>query len=212
MEAIEMHETIAQFASKTSIFPLASLQKDFLSCFCILPLLLHFLVSFSQCHQLYTAQATVTGVSEHYKPTANYNGVYRALPGPSWKFSCKASTSDILRHFEGYSPSTSAEGLSSAWRSEFTLEEDRCLHVALPVAAFLEMLAKSGTTRAATATRAGCVRRGMGHNTLFSGRGSRNSAEDDPRPNTLRLNTGCSLQTRSRLNRWNIPKATRFIR
>jgi len=33
-------------------------------------------------------------------------------------------------------------------------EEDRYLHVALPVAAFLEMLAKSVITRATTTTRA----------------------------------------------------------
>ena len=41
-------------------------------------------------------------------------------------------------------------------------EEDRCLHVALPVAAFPEMLTKAVTTRATTTTRAGCVQRGMG--------------------------------------------------
>jgi len=29
----------------------------------------------------------------------------------------------------------------------------------------------------------------MGHNTPFSGPGSRNAAEDDPRPNILQLNT-----------------------
>jgi len=29
----------------------------------------------------------------------------------------------------------------------------------------------------------------MGHTTPFSGRGSRNSAKDDPRPNILQLNT-----------------------
>ena len=43
--------------------------------------------------------------------------------------------------------------------------------------------------RATTATRAGCVHRGMGQTTPFSGRGSRNAAEDDPRPNILQLNT-----------------------
>jgi len=50
---------------------------------------------------------------------------------------------------------------ASGWRTSG--EEDRCLHVALPVAAFCEMLTKSVTTRANTATRAGCVLRGMGH-------------------------------------------------
>jgi len=68
-------------------------------------------------------------------------------------------------------------------------KKDRCLHVALPDAAFPEMLAKSVTKRATTATRAGCVQRGMGQTTPFSGRGSRNAAEDDPRPNILQLNT-----------------------
>ena len=61
--------------------------------------------------------------------------------------------------------------------------------MSLPVAAFLEMLTKSITTRATTAIRAGCVWRGMGHNTPFSGRGSRNATEDDPPPNILQLNT-----------------------
>ena len=68
-------------------------------------------------------------------------------------------------------------------------KEDRCLHVALPVAAFLEMLAKSVTTRATTATRTGCVQRGMGLTTPFLGRSSRNAAEDNPLPNILQLNT-----------------------
>jgi len=40
-----------------------------------------------------------------------------------------------------------------------------------------------------TATGAGCVQHGVGHKTPFSGRGSRNAAEDDPRPNILQLNT-----------------------
>jgi len=68
-------------------------------------------------------------------------------------------------------------------------QEDTCLHVALPVAAFLEMLTTSFTARAITSTCAGCVRRGMGHNVPFSGRGSRNAAEDNSRLNTLQLNT-----------------------
>jgi len=51
------------------------------------------------------------------------------------------------------------------------------------------MLTKSGTARATTATRAGCVRRGMGPKPPFSGRDSRNAAEDDPRPSTLQVNT-----------------------
>jgi len=50
------------------------------------------------------------------------------------------------------------------------------------------MLTKSVITRATTATRAGSVMHGLGHITPFSGRGSRNAAED-PRPNTLQLNT-----------------------
>ena len=68
-------------------------------------------------------------------------------------------------------------------------EEDRCLHVALSVVAFLEKLTKSVTSRATTAIRAGCVQRGLGHYTPFSGRSSTNAAEDDPRPNILQLNT-----------------------
>jgi len=43
--------------------------------------------------------------------------------------------------------------------------------------------------RATTATCAGCVQRGMGQTTPFSGHGSRNAVEDDPRPNILQLNT-----------------------
>jgi len=39
-------------------------------------------------------------------------------------------------------------------------EEDSCLHVALHVAAFLEMLIKSVIMRTTTATRTGCVQRG----------------------------------------------------
>jgi len=50
------------------------------------------------------------------------------------------------------------------------------------------MPTKPVTTRATTATRAGCVRHGVGHKTPFSGRSSRN-ADEDPQPNTLRLNT-----------------------
>ena len=60
--------------------------------------------------------------------------------------------------------------------------------MALPVAAFLEMLAKSVNLRATAATLTGCVRHGVGHQTPFSGRGSRNVAED-LRPNILQLNT-----------------------
>ena len=67
-------------------------------------------------------------------------------------------------------------------------EEDRCLHVAHPVATFLEMLTKPVNLRATAATRTGCVRHGVGHQTPFSGRGSRNAAED-LRPNILQLNT-----------------------
>ena len=68
-------------------------------------------------------------------------------------------------------------------------EEDRCLHVALPVAASLEMLTKSVTMRATTATRTGCVQHGMGQTMPFSGHVSINAAEDDPRPKILQLNT-----------------------
>ena len=67
-------------------------------------------------------------------------------------------------------------------------EEDRCLHVALPVAAFLEVLTKSVNLRVTAATPTGCVRHGVGHQTPFSGRSSRNAAED-LRPNILQLNT-----------------------
>jgi len=42
--------------------------------------------------------------------------------------------------------------------------------------------------RAATVTRVGCVRRGVGHYMPFSWCGSRN-AEDDPRPIILQMNT-----------------------
>ena len=56
--------------------------------------------------------------------------------------------------------------------------KDRCLHVALTVAAFLEMLTKSVNMKATAATRTGCVRHGVGH-----------QAAEDPRPNILQLNT-----------------------
>ena len=58
-----------------------------------------------------------------------------------------------------------------------------------PVRHLLQMSTKPVTTRATTATCTECVRRGLGHNTPFSGRGSRNAAEHDPRPNILQLNT-----------------------
>ena len=67
-------------------------------------------------------------------------------------------------------------------------EDDRCLHVSLPAPHSLQMSTKPVTTRATTATRAGCVRHGVGHKTPFSGRGNKNAA-DDPRPNILQLNT-----------------------
>ena len=73
--------------------------------------------------------------------------------------------------------------------SFLSMEEDKCLHVTLPVVAFLQMLTKSVTMRATTATRARCVWHGMGHNMPFSGRGNRNAAKDDPWPNILQLNT-----------------------
>jgi len=75
-------------------------------------------------------------------------------------------------------------------------EEDRCLHVALPVATFLVMLTKSVNFRATAATRTGCVRHEEDHQTPFSGRGSRYAAED-PQPKILQVNTEGLLQTRS---------------
>jgi len=57
------------------------------------------------------------------------------------------------------------------------------------VAVFLEMLTKSVTMRATTATRAGCVQRGMGQTKPFPGSGSRNAAEEDARLNMLHLNS-----------------------
>ena len=69
-----------------------------------------------------------------------------------------------------------------------SFEEDRCLHVALPVAEFLEMLTECVNLRATTATRTRCVRHEVGLQTPFSGRGSRNAAED-LRPNIFQLNT-----------------------
>jgi len=50
------------------------------------------------------------------------------------------------------------------------------------------MLTKSVNLRATAATRVGCVRHGVGHQTSFSGRGSRN-ADEDLRSNILQLNT-----------------------
>jgi len=58
----------------------------------------------------------------------------------------------------------------------------------LPVRHSLQMSTKPVNTRATTAIRVGCVRHGVGHKTPFSGRGSRNAAED-PRPNILQMNT-----------------------
>ena len=46
----------------------------------------------------------------------------------------------------------------------------------LPARHSLQMSTKPVTTRATTATRAGCVQRGMCQTTPFSGRGSRNAA------------------------------------
>jgi len=56
------------------------------------------------------------------------------------------------------------------------------------IAAFLKTLTKSVNLRATAATRTGCVRHGVGHQTPFSGRGSRNAAEY-LRPNIFQLNT-----------------------
>ena len=52
----------------------------------------------------------------------------------------------------------------------------------------LEMSTKPLNMRSTTATWVGCVRSGVGHMKPFSGRGSRNAAED-LRPNILQLNT-----------------------
>ena len=60
--------------------------------------------------------------------------------------------------------------------------------MALPVAAFLQMLTKSVNLRGTAATRTGCVRHGVGHQTPFSGCGSRNAVED-LRTNILQPNT-----------------------
>jgi len=54
-----------------------------------------------------------------------------------------------------------------------------------PVRHSLQMSTKPVNTRATIASRTECVRHGVGHETPFSRRGSRNAAEDDP----LQLNT-----------------------
>jgi len=58
-----------------------------------------------------------------------------------------------------------------------------------PTGYLLQLSTKPVTVRATTATRAGCVWREMGHDMPFSGRGRRNGADDDSRPNILQLNT-----------------------
>jgi len=68
-------------------------------------------------------------------------------------------------------------------------EDDRCLHVPLPVTILLEISTKPVTTRATTATRARCVERGLGRETPGARRSSRDAAEDDPRRGILQLNT-----------------------
>ena len=61
----------------------------------------------------------------------------------------------------------------------FLLGEDvRCVHLALPVAVFLEVLSKSVLSRATNTTRAGCVQRDL--DMPFSGRSSRNATKDEP--------------------------------
>ena len=67
-------------------------------------------------------------------------------------------------------------------------QDDRCLHVTLPVAAFLEMSTQPVSSRD-SATRAGCAQRGLGRKTPCSRRGNISAAEDDPRPSILQLNT-----------------------
>ena len=69
-----------------------------------------------------------------------------------------------------------------------------CLRVYLPLRHLLQMSTKPVNTRATTAKRTGCVRRGLGHNTPFLGRSSRNAAEGDPRPNIYLISL-CWLMT-----------------
>ena len=72
----------------------------------------------------------------------------------------------------------------------FRGEDDRYLHETLPVTAFLKLSTKPVTTRVTTATRAGCVQRGLVREMPGTRRGSRNApAEDDPRHSILQLNT-----------------------
>jgi len=68
-------------------------------------------------------------------------------------------------------------------------EDDRCLQVTLAIRHSLQMSINPDTTRATTATRAGCARHGMSHKTNFSVCSSRNAAEGGPRTNTIQLNT-----------------------
>jgi len=68
-------------------------------------------------------------------------------------------------------------------------EDDRCLQVTLPLTGLLEMSTKHVTARATTATRAGCVQRGLGKETPSSKRDRRDAAEDDRRLSILQLNT-----------------------
>jgi len=65
-----------------------------------------------------------------------------------------------------------------------------------PVRRSLQMSTKLVNTRATTATRTGRVQHGVGHKTPFSGRCSRNAAED-PRLNILQLDTEGLMQIRS---------------
>jgi len=60
--------------------------------------------------------------------------------------------------------------------------------VPLPVTTLLEMSTKPVTTRATTATRTGCVQRGLDKETPGARHGNRNAAKDDTRPNILQLN------------------------
>jgi len=146
---------------------------------------------FDLCRQTRKARLLFPTTSRFEAVFQHFNYFWKQAPKP---------TSTRKRHqvcvdyatgpgFDNRVKQTQRHGRTDAFKWPSRGEEDRCLHVALPVAAFLEMLTKSVTTRATTATRAGCVQRGMGHTTPFSGRGNKNASEDDFRPNILQLNT-----------------------
>jgi len=64
-----------------------------------------------------------------------------------------------------------------------------------PYTTLLQMSTKHVTTRATTATRAGCVHRGLGRKTPGARHGSSRAAvEGDPRSSILQLNTGLTAK------------------